>query len=164
MSDRRAVILGFTAVALAGCAPKFRRYDGPEVTRIVVQKSVRRMHLLHNDTVLKSYAIDLGFEPRGDKYFEGDGRTPEGSYYIDRKNPESEFYLSLGISYPNERDIAEAAALGKEPGGDIFIHGASGKAGPRGTDWTYGCIAVTNKEISEIYSMVREGTQIDIHP
>ncbi len=155
---------GAGAVALVGCAPRFRRYDGPEVTRIVVQKSARRLHLLHNETVLKTYAVDLGFEPRGDKVFEGDGRTPEGSYFIDRRNPESEYYLSIGISYPNKQDIAEAQAIGKEPGGDIFIHGASGRAGPRGTDWTYGCIAVTNREISEIYSMVRDGTQIDIHP
>jgi len=89
------------------------------------------MYLMHGDQVLKSYRIDLGFAPEGDKKFEGDGRTPEGEYIIDRRNPESRFYLSLGISYPSEEDIAEARALGRDPGGDIFIHG-----GPRSTPWS----------------------------
>ncbi len=122
------------------------------------------MFLLHGSEVLKAYDIDLGFEPNGDKSFEGDGRTPEGSYYIDRKNPQSEFHLSLGVSYPNEQDLAEAEELGLNPGGDIFIHGASGRTGTRGTDWTFGCIAVSNREIEDVYAMVRGGTQIDIHP
>ncbi len=159
-----ATLAGAGVLALGGCASKFRRYDGPEVTRVVVVKGDRRLYLLNGDTVLKAYAIDLGFQPRGGKRVEGDGKTPEGSYIIDRRNPESQYHLSLGISYPNAADIARARALGEPPGGDIFIHGSSGRLGPRGTDWTYGCIAVTDREIEEIYAMVRDGTQIDIHP
>ena len=115
--------------------------------------------------MLRTYPIGLGFAPMGHKRFEGDGRTPEGSYVIDRRNPDSKFHLSVGISYPNEADMAYAAARGLDPGNDIFIHG-----GPRRgidsmdlRDWTAGCIAVTDREIEEIYTMVRDGTPIDIH-
>ena len=92
----------------------------------------------------------------------GDGRTPEGVYEIDRRNPQSQFYLSLGISYPNEKDIAEAKALGVDPGGDIFIHGRPKKYQSDLIDWTLGCIAVTNREMREIYAMVETGTKIII--
>ncbi|MDJ0640033.1 MAG: L,D-transpeptidase family protein, partial [Paracoccaceae bacterium] len=131
---------------LAGCSSKFRSYDGPEVTKIIVFKEARAMHLMHQKTVLKSYRIDLGFEPRGHKTVSGDGKTPEGLYYIDRRNPKSEFHLSLGISYPNERDTARAEKLGKSPGGDIFIHGRGNPVQAWMRDWTWGCIAVTNEE------------------
>jgi murein L,D-transpeptidase YafK len=153
------------AVALSACAPsKFKRYNGPEVTRIIVQKSQRRMYLLHGGTVLKSYEVDLGYAPLGAKQFEGDGKTPEGTYLIDRRNPNSDFHLSLGISYPDADDIAAARAAGKAPGGDIFIHGDRRPFDPKGPDWTVGCIAVTDKEIEQIYAMVRNGTPIDINP
>ena len=121
------------------------------------------MYLVAGDVVIRAYDIELGFAPEGDKQVEGDGKTPEGAYRINFKNPNSNYYLSLGISYPNNRDRAEAAALGKSPGGDIFIHGTpSGKL--RAKDWTYGCSAVTNKEIEEIFAMVKTGTAIFIHP
>lgn len=164
MPNRRTVILSGMALALIGCSPKPRGYSGPEVTRVVVHKGDHRLYLLHGNMILKAYDIDLGFAPRGHKKIEGDGKTPEGSYRINRKNPGSEFHLSLGLSYPNAKDIADAEALGQDPGGDIFIHGASGTLGQRGTDWTFGCIAVSNREIEEIYSMVNEGTQIDLFP
>ncbi|MEM7723501.1 MAG: L,D-transpeptidase family protein, partial [Pseudomonadota bacterium] len=109
------------------------------------------------------YEIELGFAPEHHKQIEGDGRTPEGRYYIDRRNPNSAFYLSLGISYPNAADIAAAEALGESPGGDIFIHGTP-RAFARQDDWTIGCIAVTNREMREIYAMVQDGTVIDIYP
>lgn len=147
-------------VSVAGCSSKFRTYNGPEVTRVLVHKQQRVMHLMHHDQVLKSYNIGLGFAPRGHKAFEGDGRTPEGEYTIDRRNPNSEFHLSIGISYPNDQDRAKARAAGKSPGGDIFIHGRPWKNRKGGRDWTAGCIAVTNREIEEIYSMVRNGTPI----
>ncbi len=150
-------------MSLAGCSSKFRTYGGPEVTKIIVFKSARAMHLMHNKVVLKSYRIDLGFAPDGDKKVSGDGKTPEGLYYIDRRNPKSQFHLSLGISYPNARDIAEAKALGKDPGGDIFIHGRGYPTAHLIRDWTWGCIAVTNDEIEEIYAMVRDGTPIAIY-
>ena len=151
-------------LSLGACASKFRSYDGPEVTRIVVLKSARQMFLMHNDSVLSSHWIDLGFAPTGRKQFEGDGRTPEGRYMIDRRNPDSSFHLSLGISYPDAEDIAAARDAGKEPGGDIFIHGKAKPLRRRGTDWTAGCISVSNREIEQIYAMVRDGTVIDIYP
>lgn len=150
-------------MALAGCASKFRSYSGPEVTRVVVFKEMRQMYLLHGKQVLRSYRIDLGFEPTGDKTIEGDGRTPEGLYTIDRRNPNSQFHLSLGIDYPRKHDIAKAIALGKSPGGDIFIHGRGNPTSFLIPDWTWGCIAVTNKEMEEIYAMVKDGTPIAIH-
>lgn len=159
-------ILVFAVIALAAlaaCSSKFKRYDGPEVTKIIVFKSARAMHLMHGKQVLKSYRIDLGFAPVGDKKVEGDGRTPEGLYYINRRNPNSEFHLSLGISYPNARDVAEARKLGKSPGGDIFIHGRGNPVESLIRDWTWGCIAVTNDEIEEIYAMVRNGTPVAIY-
>ena len=117
-----AALLVLTMLGLAGCG-RIPTYTGPEVTRIVVTKSSRQMVLLHGTEVLRRYEIELGFAPNGDKQVEGDGRTPEGSYIIDRRNPDSAYYLSIGISYPNEQDRAEARALGQSPGGDIFIHG-----------------------------------------
>lgn len=161
---RNLLVLGGAAVALAACGQKFRSYDGPRVTAIVVHKSARRMYLLHNNDVLKEYKIALGGNPVGDKKYEGDRKTPEGVYYINRRNPRSSYYLSLGISYPNDQDRAEAAAMGKSPGGDIFIHGRDGKNRGRGKDWTVGCIAVKDREMAEIYAMVEIGTPIFIKP
>ncbi len=162
--DRRSFLLtaSLGAAGLAGCG-KFIDYNGPEVTRVIVWKGARQMALLHHGDVLRQYEIELGFAPDGDKTVEGDGRTPEGSYIIDRRNPNSSFYLSIGISYPNEDDITEARALGQSPGGDIFIHGTPNPL-RRGDDWTAGCIAVTNSEMREIYAMVQLGTPIDIYP
>lgn len=164
MMNRRALLGVGLCLALAGCGSKFRTYDGPEVTRVVVLKQQRRMYLLHQDQVLKGYRVDLGFSPDGHKQHEGDGRTPEGRYIIDRRNPNSEFHLSLGISYPNEADIAQAREMGKPPGGDIFIHGRAGKHRGKGTDWTAGCISVADREIEDVYAMVRDGTAVDILP
>ena len=164
-SARRAILLSGLAAFLSGCAGKFRSYDGPPVTRLRIYKEQRLLLLDGADGVLKTYPIGLGFAPEGPKQFEGDGRTPEGSYLIDRRNPKSLFHLSIGISYPNQADIAFAAALGRSPGKDIFIHG-----GPRPgvdpmnvRDWTAGCISVSDRQIEEIYAMVRNGTPIDIY-
>lgn len=150
-------------MALSGCASKFKTYDGPEVTRILVYKESRRMYLMHHDTALRVFEFELGFAPAGDKVIEGDGRTPEGDYIIDRRNPDSEFHLSIGISYPDASDIEVARALGQDPGGDIFIHGTPKLFGGR-DDWTWGCIAVTNGEMEDIYAMVQDGTPISIYP
>ena len=161
--SRRFAFLGLIAAALSGCASKFRTYNGPEITRVVVFKSARRMYLLHHDKALKAYIIDLGFAPVGDKQVEGDGKTPEGHYMIDRRNPDSRFHLSLGIDYPRPEDIEEAKSLGQDPGGDIFIHGRGTWASRWRPDWTWGCIAVTNDEMEDIYAMVRTGTPISIY-
>ena len=148
--------------------PRFLSYDGPPVTQIVVNKSDRMMYLVSGKTVLKSYKVGLGGQPIGDKKYEGDGKTPEGIYFIDRFNPRSAYHLSVGVSYPNTQDTARALAMGMRPGGDIFIHGR-GREGARAKmskkmDWTAGCIAVEDAEIEEIYAMVQGGVPIVINP
>lgn len=176
MISRRPLLAwsgAFAAASLLGACErmpesKFRLYDGPEVTRVTLHKSSRSLQLWHHDTVLKRYKVDLGWEPLGHKQFEGDGRTPEGRYIIDRRNPKSSFHLSLGISYPNEADIEYARKSGKEPGGDIFIHGQPNILGRLGKkddpDWTAGCIALKNPQMELVYAMVQTGTPIDIYP
>lgn len=164
MKRRNMIVGGVAMLGLGACSSKFKTYNGPEVTGIVVNKGERRMHLLHHGKVLESYRISLGFAPSGHKQIEGDGRTPEGVYTIDRRNPDSRFHLSIGISYPNEQDIAAAEALGKEPGGDIFIHGQEKRGKRKRGDWTWGCIAVSNREMEQIYAMVKDGTPIAINP
>jgi len=151
------------AFGLSACGSKFKTYNGPEVTRVEVHKTDRKMYLLHNAEVLKVYDVSLGFQPRGHKQFERDGKTPEGSYTITHRNPRSSYHLSLGVSYPNDADRAYASSKGRPPGGDIFIHGYTGKDGNYG-DWTAGCIAVRNREMEQIYAMVRPGTPILITP
>ena len=165
MVGRRQFLASAAFTFLGACShEKFRTYDGPEVTQLVVYKAERRMHLVSGPTALKTYKIALGGDPVGPKQFEGDGKTPEGLYFINRQNPNSAYHLSLGISYPNEKDTEAAEAAGKKPGGDIFIHGRARKNRGRGKDWTAGCIAVKDREIEEIYSMVRIGTPIFIMP
>jgi len=161
MISRRSLLVGAT-LGVAGCSSAAPQYVGPNVTRIQVFKEKRRMELLHERTLLRSYEFDLGFAPIGDKQQEGDGRTPEGAYRIDRRNPNSRFHLSLGISYPDRNDIAAARARGVDPGGDIFIHGTP-ERWANTPDWTWGCIAVTNAEMDEIYGMVETGTLIYIY-
>lgn len=164
MLHRRAFLTLAAAAALSACGSKFKTYDGPEVTRVVVMKGRRQMYLMHHDQVLRAFPVDLGYAPVGHKQFEGDGRTPEGRYLIDRRNPNSDFHLSLGISYPNQQDVEVARALGREPGGDIFIHGRARKNRGKGRDWTAGCISVSDGQMEDVYAMVRTGTPIDIFP
>lgn len=137
--------------------------DQADAIRVV--KSDRRLDLLHDGRVIRSYRISLGAAPEGHKAREGDERTPEGAYVIDWRNPQSIAHLSLRISYPGAEDTARAAAAGVPPGGDIMIHGLPngwGFLGPlhRLWDWTNGCIAVTNAEMREIWSLVPDGTPI----
>lgn len=161
----RGLVGALLLASLAACSgSKFRSYNGPEVTRVIVNKGEREMHLLHHGRVLRSFDVHLGFAPEGHKQFEGDGRTPEGDYVIDRRNPNSSFHLSIGISYPNEIDVARATSMGMSPGGDIFIHGAPQKVRRHRPDWTEGCIAVKDKEMEIIYAMVKDGTPITINP
>lgn len=168
-----AIALALAAAALvSSCQPTVYRGElvsfganRTPVTRIEIDKSARSMELFHGERRLRSYRVSLGFEPEGHKVREGDGRTPEGTYFVNRRNPESQFYLSLGISYPNERDVRKAAELGVDPGGDIFIHGQPTSASRRKTgDWTAGCIAVSNREMRAIYEMVDVGTPVHIFP
>lgn len=144
---------------------RMKSYDGPPVTQIVVKKGDRKLYLVSGKTVIKKYEIELGNQPVGAKQYEGDGKTPEGLYFIDRFNPNSRYHLSVGISYPSAQDVARATGMGLRPGGDIFIHGL----GPEGRalnkpDWTAGCIAVTDEEIEEIFAMLQPGVPIFIYP
>lgn len=159
-----AIALLAAVMALSGCASKFKKYNGPEVTRVVVHKQKRVMYLMHGTRALKAYRFRLGFAPVGHKRVEGDGRTPEGHYVIDTRNPDSNYHLSLRINYPNTRDVEVARRLGRSPGGDIFIHGSPGPYAYLMNDWTWGCIAVSNDEMEDIYAMVRDGTPISIYP
>ena len=159
----RRTVLGLVLAGLAACSTKFKTYRGPTITSVEVHKADRKMYLLHGTQTLKSYNIHLGASSVGTKHFEGDGKTPEGAYYITHRNPNSSYYLSLGISYPNDADRAFAAAAGKPPGGDIFIHGGPTRP-TTSTDWTVGCIAVSNKEMEDIFAMVNPGTPINIFP
>ena len=136
---------------------------------VEIFKAQRRMELKRNGQVLKVYRVALGFAPERHKEREGDGRTPEGRYSIDARNSLSAFHLSLRVSYPDDKDKAHAAALGVPPGGDIYIHGQpNGWRGflvrRRGNDWTSGCIAVTNREMREVWALVPTGVPIEIHP
>jgi len=139
------------------------------VDKILIEKNARRLMLISQGEVLKSYNIALGGNPVGPKERQGDNKTPEGTYVIDGRNKDSRFHLSLHISYPNERDKNRAKELGVSPGGDIMIHGIKngfswvGDA-HTGVDWTKGCIAVTDEEIEEISKLAPNGTIVEIRP
>lgn len=138
-------------------APAAQRAD-----RIVVDKSERRMSLLREGKTIRVYRILLGDAPSGHKRQQGDERTPEGEYRISGRNPNSRFHLSLRVSYPNAADRKQAQARGVDPGGDIMIHGGSPPGYRR--DWTDGCIALTDTQIEEVWSLVPTGTPIRIDP
>jgi murein L,D-transpeptidase YafK len=171
--------LGFAWIALA--APTYAVSKGPHessydqdgirstVDRVLVLKSERRLYLVRDNKVVKSYNIRLGRSPVGHKVFEGDGRTPEGLYVLDYRNNGSQFYRSIRISYPNDRDVAEARQYGGRPGGFVMIHGQPngsrmGYYDARAWDWTEGCIAVSNAEMDEIWAVTEPGTLIEILP
>ena len=160
----RAILLTLVALCLVACGhSKFRSYNGPEITQVEVHKADRKMYLLPNGQVLHTYNIQLGGVPDGKKQFEGDKKTPEGAYFISHRNPNSTYHLSLGISYPNDDDRAFAKDNDEKPGGDIFIHGQPGWTKVKG-DWTVGCIAVPDRQMEDIYAMVKPGTPINIFP
>ena len=140
-----------------------------KVDFILVEKAERRLTLFAKDKKIRTYKIALGRKPEGPKFEEGDQRTPEGSYIIDARNPDSKFHLSLHISYPNKIDSELAFMAGLISGGSIMIHGAGEEYEWMGKfhsvrDWTDGCIAVTNEEIEEIWNLVPIGTPIKIRP
>jgi len=148
--------------------------------RIVIRKDKRTLEAYDGDVLKKTYAIALGFAPSGDKEIEGDGKTPEGEFYVFTKNLQSKFYLSIGISYPSkddaqrgfeksliskaERDaIISAIDAKKMPpqktklGGEIYLHG-----GGTDRDWTWGCVALKNEDIEELFAAVPVGTKVII--
>ncbi len=139
----------------------------PRISRIVVEKAALRMVVYDGDRELRRYPVALGFSPDGDKRQEGDGRTTEGVFRIDRKNGASAFTLSLGLDDPQAEDRARAKAGGYDPGGDIMIHGQP-NAVPDGTqlggDWTAGCIAVSNAAIRDVFAAAEIGTLVEVRP
>lgn len=157
-----------TAMARAAAAALPPADMGALANRVVVLKSERKLVLMNGERALKAYRVALGRYPVGHKFESGDARTPEGRYFISQRLPKSGFYRALQISYPNEHDAARAASRGVNPGGQIMIHGlpngvsASGVSHPK-LDWTQGCIAVTNREMNEIWALVPEGIPIDIY-
>lgn len=153
-----------------------------EKPRIIVYKSERKLELYSDKTLIRTYRVGLGFSPVADKVREGDGATPEGEFYIFVKNNKSAYYLSLGVSYPNEEDAerglrdgliskaqrdAIVAAIRKKAappqytklGGLIYIHGNGSRS-----DWTWGCVALENAEMKELYDAVSVGTPVTIKP
>lgn len=173
---------------LAACAaPPVEQARGPasqtplgrEAARIVPQRAVTQVDYLivdKSERLMVAYAggqpvrawrgLQFGDRPQGHKQFEGDERTPEGRYVIEGRNPGSRYHLSLKVSYPNAADRAFAAAQGRSPGGDIFLHGQPNSL-PLGRipgDWTDGCIAFSNAEIEELWRIVPDGTTIEIRP
>ncbi|MCB1390802.1 MAG: L,D-transpeptidase family protein [Rhodobacteraceae bacterium] len=179
--NRRAALLSFASLIALGAgrpaeAQLFRR-GAPgmapadeQADFVLVLKSQRRLILYRQGQPLREYRVSLGDgADDGPKRFEGDGRTPEGLYVIDWRNADSVSYLSLHISYPNEQDVAYAESQGRPAGGDIMIHGINNGWGflgalQRSRDWTAGCIAVTNREMRQIWSLVPDGTPIEIRP
>ena len=165
-----ALVAALGAGLLASCAgeptPKLTRAD-----KVVVKKSERKMQLIQGGKVVREYRIALGDQPRGHKMQQGDERTPEGSYILDWRNPNSQFHKSIHVSYPNALDLRFARFMDEDPGGMIMIHGqpnhirsAKIKAEYKRRDWTDGCIAVQNHEMDEIWRTVRNGTPIKILP
>jgi murein L,D-transpeptidase YafK len=137
--------------------------------KVVVIKKKRLLLLVKDGEILREYRVAIGRNPVGTKIRQGDDKTPEGEYILDRRNPRSKFHRSIHISYPNSDDIVRAQKRGVSPGSDIEIHGLPRNYEDVGelhtvTDWTKGCIAVTNSEIDEIWSFVPDGTPIEIRP
>ncbi len=146
----------------------FALQKGP-ADRILIEKKERRLTLFLKGKPLKTYKIALGGDPIGPKEKQGDNKTPEGTYFIESRNRNSKYHLSLRISYPNENDKKKAKELGVSPGGDIMIHGIKNGFSEVGmshtdVDWTKGCIAVTDEEIEEIERLVPNGTAVEIRP
>lgn len=137
--------------------------------QVVVRKSERKLYLMKDGRAIRTFRIALGLEPNGPKLREGDFRTPEGRYRLAERNPDSDFFLSIRISYPNDEDIRRARARGVAPGGQIMIHGLPNQPSHspeyyRRTDWTNGCIAVSNSDMVDIWLMTARDTPIEILP
>jgi murein L,D-transpeptidase YafK len=170
-----ALLLSFLFFFAGSLGPAHAAVPGTDFARawkadrVLVVKSERRLYLVRDYKVIGSYRVALGPQPVGHKVFEGDGRTPEGLYVLDRKQPDSRFYRAIHISYPSALDVAEARKYGGRPGGLVMIHGQpsnglNGYHDYRPWDWTAGCIALSNAEMDEIWNATDEGTPIEILP
>jgi murein L,D-transpeptidase YafK len=163
---RRAVLV--LLLALLAAAPLAA--DRPmQADRVVVLKAERKLLLMREGAVLSWFWIALGRNPTGPKTEVGDGRTPEGLYLVEFRDPESYFYRALRISYPSPQDAERARQRGADPGGNIRIHALPPGFGPVGPgermmDWTDGCVAVTNADMDQIWARVGVGTPVEIRP
>jgi len=152
-----------------GKVPLARANDFPVADRVVVDKGNRKLHLLKEGAPFRTFDIALGFAPEGDKEEEGDQKTPEGEYMLDGRNPDSDYFLSIHVSYPNASDRASARKKGVNPGGQIMIHGQPNipnysTAYYAREDWTNGCIAVSNSDMIDIWLMTPDDVPIQIIP
>ena len=143
--------------------------DFPVADEVIIDKSDRALYLLNKGKIFRTFKIALGIVPDGDKEKEGDFKTPEGRYLLDMRNPNSDFFLSIHVSYPDSADRQEAARRGVDPGGAIMIHGQPNEPSRSETyyktqDWTNGCIAVSNSDMIDIWLMTGENTPIEIRP
>lgn len=162
------LLISCTIVFQSSTSPLLPKYKH-QIDFIYVSKSKKIMRFYAKTKFIKQYKISIGGNPKGHKQYQGDNRTPEGKYYINDRNPNSTYYLNLGISYPNNADRKHAKQLGKSPGGDIKIHGYTDKHGSSKAknikySSTWGCIAVNNKDMREIYQLVKMGAVILIKP
>ncbi len=166
----RIVAISFAlVVAVTGLHETAIAGDFPVADKVVIRKAERKLHLFKDGEAFRTFNIALGIRPVGDKQVEGDFRTPEGSYLLDRRNPNSDYFLSIHISYPNAEDIRQARQRGEPPGGAIMIHGQpnvpkQSEAYYRTQDWTNGCIAVSNSDMIDIWLMTAHNTPIEILP
>jgi len=143
--------------------------DFPLADMVVVEKENRKLHLMRGGKPFRTFDIALGMYPIGDKRREGDQKTPEGMYWLDMRNPDSDFFLSIHVSYPNTLDRREARNNGLNPGGQIMIHGQPNsptysEAYYAKEDWTNGCIALSNSDMIDIWLMTPNRVQIEIRP
>lgn len=164
-----AALVAVLTIAFYLFYPGKKLPEGVKIDRLVLKKSERKLIAYSKGEQVKSYKVALGKDPVGHKQFEGDMKTPEGIYHIEDRNPNSGYYKNLGVSYPNQKDRAFAEKQGKSPGGLIKIHGLRNGMGILGklhrfTDWTHGCIALTNPEMEELYQSVIIGSEIEILP
>jgi murein L,D-transpeptidase YafK len=170
--QRQAIYLAGLATLLTGLcfvALPAAAADFPLADRVVVEKENRKLYLMKNGEAFRTFDIALGVEPIGDKEREGDQKTPEGRYSLDERNPDSDFFLAIRISYPSSADRAYARDQGYDPGGAIMIHGQPNApnystAYYRTQDWTNGCIAVSNSDMIDIWLMTQNDTPIEILP
>lgn len=163
------ILITFAGITIYYFYPGSKLPEGAVIDKLVVYKSKRKMLAYSGNELLKTYIVSLGKNPIGHKQFEGDCKTPEGIYTINDRNPNSAYYKNLGVSYPNEADKEYAQKLGKLPGGLIKIHGLRNNRGYIGKfhrfkDWTAGCIAVTNEEMDELFTRVKQDAVIEILP
>jgi murein L,D-transpeptidase YafK len=167
----RRVIAQLAAFGLSMSLAPMAAFGGdfPVADKVLVEKESRKLHLIKDGEAFRTFDIALGIAPTGDKKKEGDFKTPEGNYWLDMRNPDSDYFLSIHISYPNSEDRREAQGQGVNPGGQIMIHGqpntpSYSAAFYQKSDWTNGCIAVSNSDMIDIWLMTPDNVPIEILP